>query len=91
MADTSMLHVRVDSAVKAEAARVLGSFGMTTSEAVRFFLHRVVSTRSFPLELKEPNDQTLSAMAEAEGIVRDRRARFETADELFNDLEKSRR
>jgi DNA-damage-inducible protein J len=48
-----------------------------------------VADQAFPLELKVPNAETRSAMAEAEEIVRTRHARFATADELFADLEKA--
>jgi DNA-damage-inducible protein J len=36
-----------------------------------------------------PNAETRRAMEEADEIVRLRRARFETADALFDDLEKN--
>ncbi|MFD2057585.1 type II toxin-antitoxin system RelB/DinJ family antitoxin [Mesorhizobium calcicola] len=36
----------------------LGSFGLSLSDAVRVFLHRVVASQSFPLELKVPNETT---------------------------------
>lgn len=89
MSDTSMLHVRVDSATKEQAARVLGSMGMNTSMAVRLFLHRIATDRAFPLELRSPNAETLAAMAEADQIIKTRRARFNTAQELVDDLQKN--
>jgi len=36
-----------------------------------------------------PNATTRKAMAEAEGIIKNRRARFATPEELFHDLEKA--
>lgn len=88
-AHTSMLHVRVDDNTKAQAAEALAAMGLSVSDAVRLFLHRVVVDKAFPLELKVPNTETLTAMAEAEKIARKRRARFSTADQLFADLEKN--
>lgn len=41
--------------------------------------------------LKVPNDETRTAMAEADEIARMRRARFGTATELVDDLEKNSR
>src|SRR4030095_7416026 len=38
MAQTSMLHVRVDDKLKAEAAEKLANFGLTVSDAVRVLL-----------------------------------------------------
>jgi len=88
--NTSMLHVRVDDETKEQATAALRTMGLSVSDAVRLFLRRVVAEQAFPLELKVPNAETRSAMAEAEAIAETRRARFATADELFADLEKTR-
>jgi DNA-damage-inducible protein J len=90
-AQTSMLHVRVDEETKVRAAAALDAMGLSVSDAVRLFLRRVVADQAFPLELKIPNAETRAAIAEAEEIVRARRARFMTADELFADLEENSR
>ena len=42
VARTSMLHVRVDDQLKAQASEKLASFGMTMSDAVRILLTRIV-------------------------------------------------
>lgn len=86
---SSMVHVRVDDGTREKAAAALEAMGLSVSEAVRLFLRRVVSDQAFPLELKVPNAETRAAMAEADKIVRNRAARFTTADELFADLEKA--
>jgi DNA-damage-inducible protein J len=44
-----------------------------------------------PFALKVPNADTRAAMVEADEIARTRRARFGTATELFDDLEKNSR
>jgi DNA-damage-inducible protein J len=90
MAATKMIHVRVDDDIREEASSVLESLGLSVSDAVRVFLHRVVATQSFPLELKVPNETTRSAIAEAREIRKARRARFATSDELFDDLKGNR-
>jgi DNA-damage-inducible protein J len=89
MANTSMLHVRVDDEVKAQASEALAAMGLTVSDAVRILLKRVVDDQAFPLELKVPNAQTRLAMEEARAMMRARAARFESADALLNDLEKA--
>ena len=86
MAATKMIHVRVDDDIRDEASEVLGSLGLTVSDAVRIFLHRVVASQSFPLELKVPNEATRAALLEAREIRKARKARFATPDELFKDL-----
>ena len=88
-AHTSMLHVRIDDETKAQATQTLAAMGLSVSDAVRLFLHRVVVDQAFPLELKVPNAETRKAMAEADEIVSTRHARFSTAAELFDDLEKN--
>ena len=90
MSHSTMLHVRVDDETKAQASAALAAMGLSVSDAVRILLKRVVNDQAFPLELKVPNAQTRAAMAEAEAIIQARSARFDTADALFDDLEKAR-
>lgn len=89
MAHTSMLHVRVDDDVKAQASEALAAMGLSISDAVRILLKRVVNDQAFPLELKVPNAQTRAAMEESRAMVKARSARFRSADALFDDLEKT--
>lgn len=89
VAQTSMLHIRVDDDTKAQATEALAAMGMTVSDAVRLFLRRVVIDQAFPLELKVPNEETLAAMEESRAMMAARRARFANADERFDDLEKN--
>lgn len=91
MATTTMVHVRVDEQIKAQATEALAAMGLTVSDAVRVFLMRVVAEKQMPFALKVPNVETRAAMAEADEIARTHRARFGTATELFDDLEKSSR
>ena len=91
MATTTMVHVRVDEQVKAQATETLAAMGLSVSDAVRVFLMRVIAEKQMPFALKVPNAETQVAMIEAEEIVRSRRARFDTAAELFDDLEKNSR
>ena len=86
---TSMLHIRVDDDIKEQATQALSAMGMSVSDAVRLFLHRVVIDQAFPLELKVPNAETIAAMEESRAMMASRRARFTSADELFADLEKN--
>lgn len=89
MSHSSMLHVRVDDDVKTQASAALASMGLSVSDAVRIFLKRVVNDQAFPLELKVPNAQTRAAMEESRAMMKARRARFATAEALFDDLEKA--
>ena len=89
MATTTMVHVRVDEKVKAQATETLAAMGLSVSDAVRVFLMRVVAEQQMPFALKAPNAETIAAMAEADEIARTRHTRFDTASELFNVLEKN--
>ncbi len=89
MAATTMIHVRVDDETKTQATETLAAMGLSVSDAVRLFLKRVVVEQALPIELKIPNAETRAAMDESRAIVRAHRTRFNTAQELFDDLEKS--
>ena len=88
---SSMLHVRMDSELKREATQALAAIGLTASEAVRLLFHRIAADQAFPLELKVPNAQTQRAMAEVDEMVKNRRARFASADDMFAELDKASR
>lgn len=90
MATTSMVHVRVDDQIKAQAKETLAAMGLSVSDAVRVFLMRVVADKQLPFELRAPNAKTRAAMAEADEIAQAHQARFATADDLLNELEKKR-
>ena len=88
---TTMIHVRVDEQIKAQATETLAAMGLSLSDAVRVFLMRVIAEQQMPFALKVPNAETRAAMAEADEIAHTRRARFNSASELIDDLEKNSR
>ena len=51
MAHTSMLHIRVDEELKANAAKKLASLGLTLSDAVRILLTRIIKEEGLPIGL----------------------------------------
>ena len=87
MSATTMVHVRVDNEIKAQATEALAAMGLSVSDAVRLLLKRVVAEQALPLELKVPNPATLAAMEESRAILREHRARFASAADLFDDLD----
>ena len=87
MAQSSMLHVRIDDETKARGNAVLEAIGLTAADAVRLLYRRIAAEQAFPLELKVPNAETRAAMAEGDAILRARKARFESADELIASLD----
>jgi DNA-damage-inducible protein J len=83
-ASSEMIHIRLDRQTKQQAAEALAHMGLSVSDAVRMFLHRVVADQAFPLELKVPNAETRAAMLEARAMTK---ARFAKTEELFDELE----
>lgn len=75
--------LRINAQVKEEAAHYLSQIGLTTSEAVRLFLHSVVLHKGIPFELKVPNAQTQQALKEVEtGINLDETNLTRLTDEM---------
>lgn len=87
---TTMVHIRIDERMKTQATETLAAMGLSVSDAVRVFLTRVVAEQQLPFVLKVPNPETRAAMIEADAIAHERRARFASAADLFDDLEKDR-
>lgn len=90
MAHGSMLHIRVDDEVKAQATGARAAMGPSTSGAVRIFLKRIVNAPAFPLELKVPDGETRAAVEDARAIMQARPARFASADTPIDALEETR-
>lgn len=62
-AQTSMLHIRVDDKLKADATEKLANVGLSVSDAVRIFLTRVIKEGGLPVGLTtdpEAHDKCLS-------------------------------
>ncbi len=76
---------RVEPELKQNAADVLAQCGLTLSDGIRLFLRQVVAQRGLPFDVKVPSPETQAAMNELRTADR---ARFKTAQELFDDLDK---
>jgi DNA-damage-inducible protein J len=88
MAATAFVRARMDEKVRDEAAAVLEEMGLTVSDVIRITLTRVAREHALPFELKVPNAETRAAMAEADEIAANMKARFTTPEEMFNALDK---
>jgi addiction module RelB/DinJ family antitoxin len=51
---SSMVHIRVDGKIKAEAAETLAQMGLTVSDAVRLLLTRVAAEKAMPFDVRVP-------------------------------------
>ena len=65
MAANALVQTRINGAVKAEAAAVLATMGLTVSDAVRLLLTRIAHDKALPFEPLRPNAETIAAMEEA--------------------------
>lgn len=83
MAANALVQARIDSAVKAEAAAVLSTIGITVSDAVRLLLMRVAQDKALPFEPLIPNEETIEAMREAQ---RGNLPQADTIEHLFEEL-----
>lgn len=77
MVHTSMLHVRVDDELKADAVKKLASFGLTVSDAIRILLTRISQEGGLPAGLiTDPKvhdawfrDKVKEALADMQPVV----------------------
>ena len=80
---TTMVHIRVDEQVKAQATETLASMGLSVSDAVRMLLVRIAAEKALPFEVRVPNAETVAAMKELdEGLGK----RFDSLEDLMADL-----
>jgi DNA-damage-inducible protein J len=82
-----MLHIRLDSDLKAKATEALSAMGLTAADAVRLLFHRIAADQAFPLELKVPNSVTQAAIEEGREMMKAHNLRFQTVDALFDNLD----
>ena len=89
MTATTMVHIRLDLDVKAQATEALSAMGLSVSDAVRVFLTRVAVEKQIPFDLKVPNAQTQFAMQESRKLMKRRQMRFASVNALIDDIEKN--
>ncbi len=66
MSQVDYIDAEIDPNIKAEAAKVLASFGLTVSEACRLFLTKVALEKNLPFDHEIPNELTERTMAQVE-------------------------
>jgi DNA-damage-inducible protein J len=83
---TTDVRSRIEPDLKDRASEVLAACGLNLSDAIRLFLRQVVVQEGLPFAVKTPNATTVAAMKEARSM---KQAKFGSAQELFDDLEKA--
>jgi DNA-damage-inducible protein J len=66
MANSAMVHARVDAETKLQAQGVLNELGMTLSEAISLYLRQIVFRKGIPFEVKIPNELTMRTIQKSE-------------------------
>ncbi len=66
MAQSSVIHARIDSSTKEASERILSALGLTPTEAIRLLYRQIVIRGEFPLELRVPNSLTAETLARAD-------------------------
>ncbi len=61
----SVVRARVNEATKQEAAAILEASGLSTSDAIRMMLIRVVEDKALPFDPHRPNATTIRAIKAA--------------------------
>lgn len=55
---TAVVRARIEPHVKESAERVLGKLGLTSSEAISVFYHKIIAEQGIPFSLALPNRET---------------------------------
>jgi len=88
MPKSAIVQARIQPELKAEGEAILKSMGLNTTTAITLFFTQLVNTRSFPLELKIPNEETLEAMREIrDPSFRKNAPKYKNVKELFSALD----
>jgi DNA-damage-inducible protein J len=86
MGKTGYITARIEPKLKARAARVLATVGVSTTDAITMFLRQVVLRNGLPFEVRVPNTETKRAIEELESAgARSKLKRYAKAHDMFDD------
>ncbi|MDR2127656.1 MAG: type II toxin-antitoxin system RelB/DinJ family antitoxin [Burkholderiaceae bacterium] len=83
MAVSRVVQARVPGEIQDVANAVIQASGLTVSDVVRVLMTRIAQDKRIPLELFQPNAETLAAFAE---IERGDLQQFDSVEDLFAHL-----
>ncbi|NCU32489.1 MAG: type II toxin-antitoxin system RelB/DinJ family antitoxin [Candidatus Moranbacteria bacterium] len=86
MRKTAMIRARTEPQLKNKVERIFHTLGLTASEAINLFYHRVELEKGLPFDMKIPNAVTLRAISEVE--KKKKLPTFNNVDDMLNDLKK---
>lgn len=88
---TTNISIRMDTQLKAAAEELYSELGMNLSTAFNIFVRQSLREGGIPFKITTdtPNQETVSAMLEAERIAQDSSVKgYNDMDDLFADLNK---
>ena len=62
---STVVRARIDEKIKDEATAVLGSIGLTVSDAFRLMMVRIAAEKRLPFDPLVPSEETIEAMKAA--------------------------
>ncbi|MCV6608733.1 MAG: type II toxin-antitoxin system RelB/DinJ family antitoxin [Campylobacterales bacterium] len=68
MALDGTVRARIDNKLKDDVEKILKEIGLSTSQAINLFMHRIKQENGIPFELKIPNDATRKAIEETKNL-----------------------
>lgn len=86
---TTNITIRMDADIKKEADQLFSELGMNLTTAIHVFIRQSLREGKIPFEitLKEPNQETIKALLEAQKIARDSSVKgYQDIDALFKTL-----
>ncbi|MCC6934199.1 MAG: type II toxin-antitoxin system RelB/DinJ family antitoxin [Candidatus Yanofskybacteria bacterium] len=88
---TTLLSIRIDPKIKAEASKTLGAMGLDTSSAVKLFLNQVIIDQELPFKPSRRSPKEIRAEWDKEvaEVLRSGR-RYKGAKALMRTLDKVR-
>lgn len=88
MINNEQIQIRIDTATKREAKKILDSLGIDMSSAVKLFFRQIINAKNLPFELRGENGLTLNgAEALRESIISARNSTktFKSGSSLLKD------
>jgi DNA-damage-inducible protein J len=80
---TATARALIDPEIKQRAEGILGSLGLSVSNALELFYRQVIAHRGLPFEVRMANEESMKAIEDSRvGKAK----RFCTGSELFKDL-----
>ncbi len=86
MSKTAMIRARTESKLKSKVERIFEALGLTASQAINLFYHRVELENGLPFDLRIPNSKTLSVMMDLEN--KKHLHKFDHVEDMLKDLKK---